>query len=75
MAILVECCMVFANMQWLFLSGERIVAQWPLVFFLVFFVCLLLFFCLFVFCLFVVVFCCCFFSEKIKLGISCELFA
>ena len=29
-AVLEECCMAFANMQWLFLSGERIVAHGPL---------------------------------------------
>ena len=32
-AILEECCMAFANMQTLFLSGERIVAHGPLVFY------------------------------------------
>ena len=30
-AILEKCCMAFANMQWLFLPGERIVAHGPLV--------------------------------------------
>ena len=30
-AILEECCMAFANMQKLFLSGEQIVAHVPLV--------------------------------------------
>ena len=31
MAILEECCMAFANMQWLFLSDERRVAHGALV--------------------------------------------
>ena len=31
-AILEECCMVSADMQWLFYSGEQIMAHRPLVY-------------------------------------------
>ena len=33
MAILEECCMASADMQWLFYSGEQIVVYGPLVFY------------------------------------------
>ena len=32
MAILEECCIASADMQWLFYSGERIVGHGPLIF-------------------------------------------